>query len=126
MGGERKGWGFLASPLCRLIKVMTQAQEMILHTQAYTTRAMPSPQTVTQCFSNCPRLLDCITLSPAFSFSLGNFPLSFSVFVSFPLFPFSSPSLFPPIYYFTPSSSFPPSRHSFIFYHLSLLQNHFL
>lgn len=34
--GNKKGWGFLASPFCSLIKVMTQAQEMILHAYSHT------------------------------------------------------------------------------------------
>lgn len=123
---------------------MTQTQEMIPHACSYATTqthkhdvhsAEQVPQTITHDFANRPRLLDCITLSSAFSFpldpSLCRSLVSLSLYLSFPLsflslcflfyLSFHSQSTTP----FIPSFSFPPSPCSFIFYQLSLLLNHF-
>lgn len=107
-GGERQAWGFLSSPLCSLIKAMTQAQETILHTHACkptctrtatnTHSALWVPQTITKHFAIRPQLLNCITLSPAFtslliklSHNLPSLPLSSYFIYHFTSFPSQCP-----------------------------------
>lgn len=123
----KKGWGFLAILLCSLIKVMTQAQEMIPPTSTYTARyththilchaSAPSYQH----FANHPHwlLLASGQVSSHLSvslFVLFHFFLSYVPILTF-LFPFSICS------FFTLPPSFP--YHLFILCSVSPFQKHF-
>lgn len=93
-GRERKGWGFLSSHFCSLIKVMTQAQGDDTHTWVHT-HTMQLLRTITEHFANRPQLLACITLRSAFSLPVGKFPcISLYLPPSLSLFPYLSLHLY--------------------------------
>lgn len=126
------GWGFLAILLCSLIKVMTQAQELIPPTSTYTARYTHARAHTHSYFAM--QVLQAIsilqTTHTGFSLPLGRFP---HVSVCHCLCYFISSCLYVPIITFPfPFSicsffTLPPSSpyNLFILYSVSPFQKHF-
>lgn len=96
-GRERKGWGFLASHFCNLIKVMTQAQGMI-HTQGCTQIQCncfkPLPSILQTAHGCLPASLSALLSSSLWASSLASLSIYLPIFHSFHIPPCISTSIY--------------------------------